>query len=248
LCINIWPTCAEHKSVDEAFHIEETHTFTKKIQRIFIQFLEFLCFLCVKCFVDEENIMSIIDDLRKIPLFAHMLEEGKQCPVFVTNGEEVHVASGERLAKEGEDAAFYVVLEGSLQVLKKTEDGEMLLATHAPGNFFGELPLLLGVGFFASGKAVAPTRVWKLDENAFWQMLASCPLVTREIMRTMATRTRAMESIDQSAERLISLGTMAAGWLTNSTIRRRARFRRRRNSRKPPFNCPRLRASCTNKI
>lgn len=152
-----------------------------------------------------------LEKLREIPLFSSLLKNGNECPAFVDQGEELFVAHGERLVDEGSEAAFYVVLQGQIQVLKKSSGSEILLATHETGSFFGELPLLLDVGFIAAGKAVSDVVVWKLGEEAFWQMLATCPSITRQIMQTMAMRTRSLESISQSHERLISLGTMAAG-------------------------------------
>lgn len=154
---------------------------------------------------------SILEDLKHVPLLAHLFESGGTCPTFVERGVEIRLATGERVAMPGDEGAFYIVLDGALAVLKKTDEGEMLLATHRAGAFFGELPILLGVKFFAAGKATQPTRVWKLEEDDFWQMLATCPTVTREIMCTMATRMRNLESISQSQERLVSLGKMAAG-------------------------------------
>lgn len=150
--------------------------------------------------------------LQGLPLFADILKDGRECPSFVQDGREIFLESGERVVEEGcDEAAFYVVLEGRVQVLKQTAGTEMLVATHVPGSFFGELPLLLDVKFQASGRAEGPVRLWKLSETAFWQMLATCPSVTRQIMRTMAGRVQNIEALAQGHERLISLGTMAAG-------------------------------------
>jgi CRP-like cAMP-binding protein len=76
-------------------------------------------------------------------------------PAVLMEGEEVVVADGQRLVREGERGDFYIVLSGELQVLKKAGDQEMLLATHQPGAFFGELPLLLDVPFSPAEKQSA---------------------------------------------------------------------------------------------
>jgi signal transduction histidine kinase len=155
--------------------------------------------------------MNTLEALQKVPLFAELLEDTTQCPSFVLHGEEIAVPDGTRLVEEGDPGAFYVVLSGKLQVLKRTGESEMLLATHQPGAFFGELPLLLGTGFFATGKAEGDCQIWKLDEAAFWEMLAACPSITKQIMQTMAMRVKNLESIAQGHEKLVALGTMAAG-------------------------------------
>lgn len=180
-------------------------------------------------------------ELLQFPLFQHLARD-EHCPEFLEKGEIILCSSGERLVEEGTPAAFYVVLEGALQVLKKTNESEILLATHSPGSFFGELPLLLGTGFVASGKAEGDAKVWKIGEEVFWEMLAACPTVARQIMGTMATRVRNLETINQSHERLISLGTMAAGLtheLNNPAAgaRHAARELRELSTRLPALTC-----------
>jgi signal transduction histidine kinase len=149
--------------------------------------------------------------LRCAPVFEHLTEEQLRCLPFVEQGEEVWAQDGERVVHEGEPAAFYVLLEGELQVLKKVGDQEMLLTTHPTGAFFGEVSLLLGMPFVASGRAVGRCRLYRLDEAGFWSMLGSCPTVTRSIMQTMAGRVQNLEAVAQGREKLVSLGTMAAG-------------------------------------
>ena len=159
----------------------------------------------------KSTTMNTLEALKNVPLFADLLRDTSSCPSFVLDGEEIVVPDGQRLVNEGDAGAFYVVLSGQLQVLKKNGESEMLLATHQPGTFFGELPLLLGTGFVAAGKAEGECLVWKLDDAAFWKMLAACPGITKQIMQTMAVRVKNLESIAQGHEKLVALGTMAAG-------------------------------------
>lgn len=155
--------------------------------------------------------MTTLEVLKMVPLFHDLLEDTTDCPSFVLEGEEITLTDGHRLVEEGDPGAFFVLLEGKLQVLKRVGEGEQLLATHEPGGYFGELPILLGTGFLATGRAEGEARVWKLEEPTFWKMLASCPGITKQIMQTMAVRVRNLESIAQGREKLVSLGTMAAG-------------------------------------
>ena len=155
--------------------------------------------------------MTTIEVLKTVPLFAGIIDEHKECPAFLLEGEEVCIKNGEYLVREGAPASFYVVLEGELQVLKKAGEQEMLLTTHQVGTFFGEVPLLMGTGFVASGKALGDARFFHLGEDAFWQMMSLCPSITREILGTMARRVQSLESVGQGREKLVALGTMAAG-------------------------------------
>lgn len=155
--------------------------------------------------------MTTLEVLKSVPLFKDLLDDTTTCPAFVLEGQELNIPDGQRIVEEGAPAAFYVVLEGKLQVIKKVGQGEQIITTHEPGAYFGELPILLGTGFIASGQAEGEARVWKLEEPAFWKMLAACPGITKQIMQTMAMRVRNLESIAQGHEKLVSLGTMAAG-------------------------------------
>ena len=162
--------------------------------------------------IDENDLM---EELRRIPLFASLFESEENitapCLPFLKEGEILVFEAGERVVHEGDASAFYVVLEGELRVLKEVDGQEMMLATHQTGTFFGEMAILLNNAFVASGQAIGHCRVFRLSQEAFWKMLASCPTITQEIMRTMAQRTQGLETISQGRERLLSLGTMAAG-------------------------------------
>lgn len=154
---------------------------------------------------------SIVDELRKTPLFLHLTDADTTCLEILAQGDELHFQPGDRVVDEGDPAAFYVTLEGEMQVRKRISGSDMLLAMHEPGTYFGEVPLLLDSGFMASGWADTPCRVYRLSAEHFWRMMPSCPTVMREVLRTMARRVQAVESVAQGQEKLASLGTMAAG-------------------------------------
>lgn len=145
------------------------------------------------------------------PLFARLEEEGAGCLAFLEQGREERFPPGVRIVSEGEPAAFFIVLEGEIQARRQMEGRSLLINTMGPGQFFGDVPLLLGSPFFASFDTTRDTRVFRLDEPAFWEMLARCRTVTREVLHTMARRLKSLEAAGQEQGRLTSLGSMAAG-------------------------------------
>jgi len=145
------------------------------------------------------------------PLFARLEEEGADCLGFLEKGREEQYAAGARIVAEGQPAAFFIVLEGEVQARRDLEGRSMVVHTVEAGGFFGDVPLLLGTSFFAHFDTVRETRVFRLDEPDFWQMLAKCRTVTREVLHTMARRLKSLEIIGQEQGKLTSLGTMAAG-------------------------------------
>jgi len=148
-------------------------------------------------------------ELQKLPLFAGLSPEESAC---LEQGEELHVSAGEFLAREGDSSTyFYVILEGEIRVSKTYSGQEVVMAVHTPGKFFGEVSLLLDMPYFVDGQARTPCRLLRYSKEQFWSLLRLCPSVAKEVLQTMATRLRGLEGFSQQREKLVSLGTMAAG-------------------------------------
>ena len=150
-----------------------------------------------------------LDELQKLPLFARLSLEESGC---LQLGEEIHVPAGGVIAHEGDPATnFDVILEGEIRVSKNYGDQEVVMAIHTPGKFFGEVALLLETPMFVDAQARIPCRLLRYTKEQFWTMMRMCPSVAIEILRTMAVRVRSLEGFSQQREKLVSLGTMAAG-------------------------------------
>jgi CRP-like cAMP-binding protein len=120
---------------------------------------------------------------------------------------------GEEFITEGEPGEnFYVLLEGQVRVTKKVaENKEISVASHVPGTFFGEVPILLGIPYEVSIRTLQQSHLFRIKKESFWQMIATCPSTTQEILRTMAQRVQGIATVSQQQAKLISLGTLAAG-------------------------------------
>src|SRR5207247_11406879 len=86
-----------------------------------------------------------------------------------------------------------------------------LMGVTKAGSYMGETRLLLDIPWLAAARVSKPARLFRLDEDNFWRMLTACPSVTREVFRSASNRMRNMEGYSQQREKLVSLGTMAAG-------------------------------------
>ena len=148
--------------------------------------------------------------LRKVPLFAELKDDELRC---VEEGEELWLSPGEEFITEGEPAEnFYVLLEGQVRVTKKVaENKEISVASHVPGTFFGEVPILLGIPYEVTIRTLQQSHLFRIKKESFWQMIATCPSTTQEILRTMAQRVQGIATVSQQQAKLISLGTLAAG-------------------------------------
>ena len=147
--------------------------------------------------------------LRKVPLFAELKDDELTC---VEQGEELWLSPGEEFITEGEPAEnFYVLLEGQVRVTKKLAATKEIAVSHGPGTFLGEVPILLGIPYEVTGRTLSQSHLFRIKKETFWQMIATCPSTTQEILRTMAQRVQGIAALSQQQAKLISLGTLAAG-------------------------------------
>ena len=152
----------------------------------------------------------MLDALRQVPLFTNTPDE--QLQRVVERGTEVRLSAGETLWTEGEPAAYwYVLLDGELRVTKKMAGQEALLNTYYPGTFFGEVPILLDKPYFTHLRALTPSYILRLGKDSFWHMVTGCPAISQAILQMMAERMQIFQSVSQQQQKLVSLGTLAAG-------------------------------------
>jgi signal transduction histidine kinase len=150
-----------------------------------------------------------LQEVRSSPLFAKLTDEQLSC---LDGGEVIEASAGKVLAAEGERTSlFYVLLEGEVRITHIYDRQSILMAIAKPGSYLGEVMLLLDIPWLSTARVTKPGRLFRLDEESFWRMLATCPSVAREIFRSAASRLRNFEGYSQQREKLLSLGTMAAG-------------------------------------
>lgn len=150
------------------------------------------------------------DRLRDTPLFGGLDEE--ELRRLCEMGEIVDLEPGSLLLREGDEAdALYVVLDGQLEVTKRSGRSEIPLARVGPGALQGELAALEGGRRLASVRAVTPAEVLRIPVAAVRELLAAGPDVALAVIRTAVGRLRSMEITLREREKLAGLGTLAAG-------------------------------------
>jgi signal transduction histidine kinase len=148
--------------------------------------------------------------LRDTPLFGGL--DDAQMSRLVELGEIVDLAPGELLITEGDAAdALYVVLDGELDVTKRSGTSEIPLARVGPGALQGEIAALEGGRRLASVRAVGVAEVLRIPVDAVRALLSAGPDVALSVIRTAVGRLRSMESSLREQEKLAALGTLAAG-------------------------------------
>ncbi|MBN1873522.1 MAG: cyclic nucleotide-binding domain-containing protein [Anaerolineae bacterium] len=125
--------------------------------------------------------------LRQMPLFAEL--SGRQIRSITAQLREQVYAAGAILIRQGEIGdAFYVIASGRLQVFVARDGVEQVVAELGPGEYVGEIALLLQVPRTATVKALVPTRVLALHKDDFDRLIAEQLYVSRGLERQTSRR------------------------------------------------------------
>jgi signal transduction histidine kinase len=109
--------------------------------------------------------------------------------------------------------AYAVVLDGEIRVDRPEPDGSRTTVSLAKaGQGFGEAPILMGKPHSPMIiEATQDTRLVRFSEDDFWKLLACCSKFRKVVLGDMSLRLQAYQVEALHREKLISLGTLAAG-------------------------------------
>ena len=176
---------------------------------------------------------ELLGELHEIPIFRQTKEQDLDCLGEV---ELVDAPAGELLFDRGDKGLyFWILLSGEVRVIKPEDDGAVtLLLTMKAGDTFGEVPLLTGISAApARGEVLQPSRLVRIRPASFWSLMGTCPVVRGGILSNMGRRLETYQALTLHREKLISLGTLAAGLMHElnnpGTAARRASVQLREN-------------------
>jgi signal transduction histidine kinase len=126
--------------------------------------------------------------------------------------ERVSFAPGELLLAEGSDGeALYAIVEGDVEVTKRSGSGEVALATLGEGQVVGEMAVLEHRPRNASARALGQVEAVRVPGAALIELIEEAPSAALDLLRTGLGRLRSTEALLRQREQLASLGTLAAG-------------------------------------
>jgi signal transduction histidine kinase len=151
-----------------------------------------------------------VEFLRRLPLFAELPEADLRA--LCRRAEAMTLAAGEWLMREGEvGETLYVVLEGAIEITKRSGGQEVALALRGAGEVVGEMALLEQMPRSASGRAAQDSRLLRIGQDAFKQVLSASPSAALTLLRTSTMRLQNTEAMLRQQEKMAALGTLAAG-------------------------------------
>lgn len=133
------------------------------------------------------SILSEVDRLRRIPLFAQI--DTSKLKLLAFTSERLSFDKGAVLFNQGDrgDSA-YLILEGSVDVVVDSPNGPVTVAHLGQNAFVGEMSLLCDMPRTAAVVAAAPLDTLKIKKEQFFQLLRDMPQMTLEVLRELAER------------------------------------------------------------
>jgi small-conductance mechanosensitive channel len=176
-------------------------------------------------FVTEDS--EAHKDLHLQKEVAHRLTALAGVELFHTlNADERHVlaerlrpapfARGEAMTRQGAEAhSLYILTKGSAEVAIAVADApRKVIATLQAGDFFGEMSLMTGDKRSATVVALDDVECYRLDKDAFHDILQKRPEIAEHISHVLARRRMeheaAREGLDAEARRLHMQHTQGA--------------------------------------
>ncbi len=135
-----------------------------------------------------------------------------QIECLLPYGQEVRLEPGDTLFREGEpESEFFVIREGEVRITKAVAGAETTLRVHGAGEFTGALSIFQGTDSIATGRAVSPCRLLRVDREGFGALLTACPEIAVTMLLAMAERRPEAETMTRQREKLAALGKLSAG-------------------------------------
>ena len=130
---------------------------------------------------------SLVAALRAVPVFASFDERsvlrvvGASTNLFWRAGSAI-------FEKGSESDALYIVLTGKVRIVDVSDGEEVEIAQVGPGDFFGELSLLLHTTHSKTAAALEDTELMVLPKESFQELLATNPELAAHFRRTVEER------------------------------------------------------------
>jgi len=132
--------------------------------------------------------------LAGVPLLAEV--PASELGVIASRAADLVLRTNDWLIQEGELPSFFIVLSGRLAVLKRVAGADRKITEYGPGSFAGELPLLLGSPAIASLQAIEPSRICRLEEHDFRELIVACPQLNAQVMKVMSARIQNIQRLN----------------------------------------------------
>jgi hypothetical protein len=127
--------------------------------------------------------------LREVPMFSHLSPEDLE--QIAESAQEQLFPSESVICREGDPGdSLFIIVQGIVNVIKKTENNQTILAVRKSGEFAGEMAILESSMRSATLQAATDVRMLVLDGDSFKAILRDRPEVAISVLQHMSRRVR----------------------------------------------------------
>jgi thioredoxin reductase (NADPH) len=113
----------------------------------------------------------------------------KDLAALSARGHPRQMKTGEVLFAEGDrNRAFYVVLEGAIQIVGHSKGQAQVITVHRPGQFSGDIDVLSGRATVVTGSAAEDGRVLELSSDEFRHVVDELPELGEILVKAFLMR------------------------------------------------------------
>ncbi len=148
--------------------------------------------------IHQREVLLRIKTLRRVELFSAMTDA--ELKSLAERLRYSPFSRGNIITQQGDERShwLYIIINGEADVLLNAPDGgKRLLNTLGKGSFFGEMALLTGAPRRASVLAKTDVECYRLDKEAFEEILLARPAIADEVSHILAVRTAQLDSVAQ---------------------------------------------------
>jgi len=147
----------------------------------------------------QSELKRRVKTLRKVELFKQMTDE--ELHKLAARLKYAPFAKGTVITRQGAPAQhwLYVIINGETEVYLEAHNGlKHRLNVLAKGDFFGEMSLMTGEPRVASVIARTDVECYRLDKEAFEEIMQARPSIAEEVSHILVERREQLESAMQN--------------------------------------------------
>jgi thioredoxin reductase (NADPH) len=125
-------------------------------------------------------------DLATVPFFEVL--SPAQLARVASRAADIVANAGEWIVQDGDPAYFWALLSGELEAVKVVGGQRQQVTTFDPGEYFGEVPLMLSSPSFVSLRALKDSRLVRVDPNDFHAIVSESTAASALLAQTLSRR------------------------------------------------------------
>lgn len=158
-----------------------------------------------------------IEQLRKVPFLKEL--PTSQLAAIGKLVRELRVPEDVYIIREHRTGeAMYIVLHGSIHILKRGTHEQTLVQTVGPGEIIGEMALMAGTRRIASARSITPCLLLQVDADDFHDMLTANDEVTRGVWDACEVHSIDLSLRDHEKTRALPLPQRKAWIASRSSV------------------------------